>query len=120
MDLACRPLALPRIRSDWPLSPPRTPAADTAKQADVARQFETIIAETLLRSARAAALGDDGMGADGENVRAMIDHARAEAIARAAPLGVARLLAQETARTATAVPSPAPLSTTATPPQHPR
>lgn len=111
MDLALRPLALPqsRIRTDWPLASTRTPAGDAKKQADVARQFETIIAETLLRSARAAALGDDGMGADGENVRAMIDHARAEAIARAAPLGVARLLAAES-----------PLATTQSPPVHPR
>ena len=95
MDLAPRPLPLPRIRSDWLLAPARTPAGDAANQADVARQFETLIAETLLRSARAASLGDDGMGPGGDNVRAMIDHARAEAIARAAPLGVARLLAKE-------------------------
>ena len=95
MDLAPRPLPLPRIRSDWLLAPARTPAGDAANQADVARQFETLIAETLLRSARAASLGDDGMGPGGDNVRAMIDHARAEAIARAAPLGVARLLARE-------------------------
>ncbi|MBC7505222.1 MAG: hypothetical protein H7267_05805 [Sandarakinorhabdus sp.] len=96
MELAARPLSLPRIRSEWPLASGRTPAIDAAKQAEVARQFETIIAETLLRSARAATLGDDGLGTDdggGANVRAMIDHARAEAIARAAPLGVARLLA---------------------------
>lgn len=95
MDIAPRPLSLPRIRTDWLLAPARTPGNDAAKQADVARQFETLIAETLLRSARAASLGDDGMGPGGDNVRAMIDHARAEAIARAAPLGVARLLAQE-------------------------
>ena len=96
MDLATRPIPLPRIRADWPLATPRAPAASDA---EVARQFETIIAETLLRSARAAALGDDGFGASdlpgGDNVRAMIDHARAEAIARAAPMGVARLLAAE-------------------------
>ena len=97
MELAPRPLMLPRVRSDWLLAPPAA-SRDAARQADVARQFETIIAETLIRSARAAALGDDGMGARGENVRAMIDHARAEAIARAAPLGVARLLAAEQPR----------------------
>ena len=98
MDLAPRPapLQLPRVRADWPLA--ATPrAAD--RDAEVARQFETIIAETLLRSARAAALGDDGLGDSampgGDNIRAMIDHARAEAIARAAPMGVARLLAAE-------------------------
>ena len=96
MDIVPRPtpLQLPRVRADWPLAAiPR--AAD--RDAKVARQFETIIAETLLRSARAAALGDDGLGDSampgGDNIRAMIDHARAEAIARAAPMGVARLLA---------------------------
>ena len=96
MDLAPRALPVPRVRHDWLLTPTRPPPGDAAKRADVARQFETIIAETLLRSARAASLGDDGLGeAGGENVRSMIDHARAEAIARAAPLGVARLLAAE-------------------------
>lgn len=95
MEIAAPALQMPRVRQGWPLAPPRAPASDAAKQAEVARQFETIIAETLLRSARAASLGDDGFGSDGgsENVRAMIDHARAEAIARAAPMGVARLLA---------------------------
>jgi Rod binding domain-containing protein len=95
MELSPRALPLPaRVRADWPLAPPR-PADSTARLAEVALQFETIIAETLLRSARAAALGDDGLGdgsAGGNDVRAMIDHARAEAIARAAPIGVARLL----------------------------
>ena len=97
MELAAPTLQMPRIRQGWPLAPPRPPAGDAAKQAEVARQFETIIAETLLRSARAAKMGDDGLGGDGssDNVRAMIDHARAEAIARAAPMGVARLLATQ-------------------------
>lgn len=99
MDLAARsaPLQLPRVRADWPLATTMPRAAD--RDAEVARQFETIIAETLLRTARAASLGDDGFGTSdlpgGDNVRAMIDHARAEAIARAAPMGVARLLAAE-------------------------
>ncbi len=102
MDLAPRTpvLQLPRIRADWPIAPPKPRAAD--RDADVARQFETIIAETLLRSARAASLGDNGFGSSdlpgGDNVRAMVDHARAEAIARAAPMGVARLLAAEEVR----------------------
>ena len=95
MDFGTPVLQMPRVRQGWPLSPARPAANDAAKQADVARQFETIIAETLLRSARAASLGDDGLGSDGgaANIRDMIDHARAEAIARAAPMGVARLLA---------------------------
>lgn len=97
MELTAPLLAMPRVRQGWPLAPVRPPGDDAARQAEVARQFETIIAETLLRSARAASLGDDGMGADsgGDNIRAMIDHARAEAIARAAPMGVARLLATQ-------------------------
>ena len=96
MDLATRPLTMPRVRADWPLATPRAPVTN---EADVARQFETIIAETLLKSARAASLGDDSFGGNalpgGDNIRAMIDHARAEAIARAAPMGVARLLMAE-------------------------
>ena len=112
MDLAPHPLALPRVRTDWALAAPRADARHGPTRADarhattrtpvrddaeIARQFETIIAETLLRSARAASLGDDSFGASpgGDDVRAMIDHARAEAIARAAPMGVARLLAAE-------------------------
>jgi Rod binding domain-containing protein len=102
MDLAPppAPMALPRIRADWPLGSPRDAARPNASDADVARQFETIIAEALLRSARAARLGEDSFGDSpgGGDIRAMIDHARAEAIARAAPLGVARLLAAERAR----------------------
>ena len=99
MDLVphTQPLQLPRVRADWPLAAAKPNAAD--RDAEVARQFETIIAETLLRSARATSLGDDGFGTSdlpgGDHVRAMVDHARAEAIARAAPMGVARLLAAE-------------------------
>ena len=74
-------------------SKPQTPI----KEAEIARKFETLIAATLLRAARAADLGDDGMGASAGPIRDMIDNSRAEAIARAAPLGVARLLAKERA-----------------------
>ena len=96
-----------RIRRDWPgaMALPldglpvtgrqHSPAAAAAHDADVARKFETLIAATLLRSARAADLGDDGLGATAEPIRDMIDNSRAEAIARAAPLGVARLLQQQ-------------------------
>ncbi len=92
---------LPRIRAGWPVTTP-TPASDAAKTAKVAQQFEALIAETLLHSVRAAGLGDDGLGGGegaalaggADNVRDMIDHVRAEAIARAAPMGIARLLAR--------------------------
>jgi Rod binding domain-containing protein len=98
MDLqpARAPMPLPRVRAEWP--GPADTAAEAAatrsasREAKVAEQFETLIARTLLHAARAAKLGDDGLGNSGDSVRDMVDNARAEAIARAAPLGVARLL----------------------------
>ena len=96
------PFTMPRVRSEWP--GPAAPARSPADMAAVAQRFEALIAESLLKSARNASLGDDGLGEDSggssDHVRAMIDHARAEAIARAAPLGIARLLAAESARSA--------------------
>lgn len=94
MPLDARPL---RLRHDWPGGMPlrRADPAAAAREADVARRFEALIAATLLRSARAASLGDDGLGAAAAPVRDMIDNSRAEAIARAAPMGVARLLQRE-------------------------
>lgn len=68
------------------------------KLAQAAEQFEVMIAERLLKSARAARLGDDLLGGNSDIVRDQIDHARAEAIARAAPIGIARLLQQGTPR----------------------
>ena len=100
MDLARTAPGLPLVRArlNWPGAAPAR-NTDAADQARVARQFETLIAETLLRSARAASLGDDGvgdgLGDGGGNIRDMVDHHRAEAIARAAPLGIARLLAAD-------------------------
>ena len=90
----------PRLRTEWPGQAGAAPS--TADVDAVAQRFETLIAESLLKSARAADLGDDSLGEDsggsGDHVRAMIDHARAEAIARAAPMGIARVLAAENAR----------------------
>jgi hypothetical protein len=69
-SVACRPKR--------PSSPDRTAPhsrrSDAAKQADVALKIETMIAEPLLRSARAARLGDDGLGETGGNIREMVDH----------------------------------------------
>ena len=98
MDLnpAPRALPLPRVRTDWPGT--AAARAPQRPEAAVARQFEALIVESLLRSARAAKLGDDGLGASGDTVHDLQDRQRAEAIARAAPLGVARLLAREAAR----------------------
>jgi Rod binding domain-containing protein len=90
----------PRLRTEWPGQAAATPTP--ADLDAVAQRFEALIAESLLKSARAAGLGDDSLGEDsgggGDHVRAMIDHARAEAIARAAPMGIARVLAVENAR----------------------
>ena len=90
----------PRLRTEWPGRTGTTPSPADADA--VAQRFETLIAESLLKSARAAGVGDDSLGEDsgggGDHVRAMIDHARAEAIARAAPMGIARVLAAENAR----------------------
>ncbi len=90
----------PRLRTEWPGQAGATPTP--ADLDAVAQRFEALIAESLLKSARAAGLGDDSLGEDsgggGDHVRAMIDHARAEAIARAAPMGIARVLAAENAR----------------------
>ena len=104
MDLGPTAMPIARIRQGWPAMalpragmPLQSPARNAAQTAEVAHKFETLIAETLLRSARAADLGDDGLGESGGNIREMIDHGRAEAIARAAPMGVARLLAREAA-----------------------
>ncbi|MFZ4687940.1 MAG: hypothetical protein ACOYLS_01760 [Polymorphobacter sp.] len=84
-------MQLAPVRPGWP-GAPRAAARDAARDADVALKFETLIAQTLLRAARATEFGDDGLGATGGPIRDMVDHQRAEAIARAAPLGVARLL----------------------------
>lgn len=94
MDLhrAQTPMPLPRVREQWPGPAEAAANRSEAREAKVAEQFETLIARTLLHAARAAKLGDDGLGATGDSVRDMVDNARAEAIARAAPLGVARLL----------------------------
>ena len=83
---------------------PLTQKPHPKNEAEIARKFETLIAATLLRAARAANLDDengDGMGPTAGPIRDMIDNSRAEAIARAAPLGVARLLAQQRTREAT-------------------
>jgi len=85
--LAPKPLHLPGADP--------VPRRDTAPSAQVAHKFETLIAATLLRAARATSLGDDGLGTSGGPVRDLVDQHRAEAIARAAPLGVADLLTRQ-------------------------
>jgi Rod binding domain-containing protein len=72
--------------------PPAPPAAEARQRAAVGTQFEALIIAQLLKSARAADLGDDLMGQNGGQVRDMIDQARADALARSGPFGLAKLL----------------------------
>jgi Rod binding domain-containing protein len=83
-------MELHRVKAPLPLA--RAAPQATPKEAKVAAQFEALIVHSVLQSARNAKLGDDGLGATGDNVRDMVDAVRADAIARSAPLGVAKLL----------------------------
>ena len=62
------------------------------KTAKVAQQFEALFVAQMLKSAHAAALAEDPLAGD-PTFRDFQDEARAQALAAAAPLGVARLLA---------------------------
>ena len=76
-----------------PLTLTRQP--DPAKAARKAGQeFEALLVTRLLKTARAAKLGDDLMGSN-DQMRDMVDEQRGRAIAAAAPLGLAQLLAKE-------------------------
>ncbi len=78
-------------------SPPLSLASrpDEAKAAAKAgQQFEALMVTRLLKTARAARLGDDLMG-NNDQLRDMIDDERGRLIARAAPIGLAQLLARE-------------------------
>jgi Rod binding domain-containing protein len=72
--------------------PAAPPTAEARQRAAVGTQFEALIIAQLLKSARAADLGDDLMGQGGAQVRDMIDQARADALARTGPFGLAKLL----------------------------
>lgn len=82
-------------RTPPPLPLVRPAAAPPAPAARVAQDFEALIAASLLRAASAARLGDDNLGssAGSDELRDLVQCQQAEMIARAAPLGVARLLA---------------------------
>lgn len=73
-------------------SQPPQASAEAKQRAAVGTQFEALIIAQLLKSARAADLGDDLMGQNGGHVRDMIDQARADALARTGPFGLAKLL----------------------------
>ncbi|UAJ08678.1 hypothetical protein [Polymorphobacter megasporae] len=83
----------PRLRGDDDKNEGNTRKLDPAT-AKVARQFESLFIAQMLKSARAASLGDDLTGKGGATFNDLADQLRAEALATQAPLGVARLLAQ--------------------------
>jgi Rod binding domain-containing protein len=87
-----RPPALPR--SGLPLN---TAPDEAALAAKAGTRFEALLIERLLKGARAAQLGDDLMGDNGQ-VRDLVDEQRAAMLAEAAPLGLARLLSREAKR----------------------
>jgi Rod binding domain-containing protein len=79
-----KPVTMPIVRQ-----PEEVKAARRAGQ-----DFEALLVTRLLKTARAAKLGDDMLG-NNDQIRDMIDDQRGRAIAAAAPLGLAQLLAKE-------------------------
>ncbi len=79
-----KPITMPIVRQ-----PEEVKAAAKAGQ-----DFEALLVTRLLKTARAAKLGDDMLG-NNDQIRDMIDDQRGRAIAAAAPLGLAQLLAKE-------------------------
>lgn len=83
-------MALPAVHTSADARP--HPNADK-KLARVAQQFEALFVGQMLKSARAAALADDPLlGSGGATFRDFQDEQRAQSLAAAAPLGVAKLL----------------------------
>lgn len=81
------------MRPAPPLSMASRPVEAQAA-AKASQQFEALMVTRLLKTARAAKLGDDLMG-NNDQLRDMIDDERGRLIARAAPMGLAQLLARE-------------------------
>lgn len=78
-----------------PVTMPLARPNDDVKAAQKAGEaFEALLVTRLLKTARAAKLGDDMLG-NNEQIRDMVDEQRGRAIASAAPLGLAQLLAKE-------------------------
>jgi Rod binding domain-containing protein len=78
-----------------PVSMPIMRQPDESRAARKAGQdFEALLVTRLLKTARAAKLGDDMLG-NNNQIRDMVDDQRGRAIAAAAPLGLAQLLAKE-------------------------
>ncbi len=83
-------IAPPAVRA---FASPRPQTTADKKLAKVAQQFEALFVGQMLKSARAAALADDPLlGSGGATFRDFQDEQRAQALAAAAPLGVAKLL----------------------------
>jgi Rod binding domain-containing protein len=100
MDL--RPSSLPSLPPNTPLTLslskgalPLNSIRNEAKLAEKAgSDFEALLVTRMLKTARAARLGDDLMGKN-DQIRDLIDETRARSITAAAPLGLAQLLARE-------------------------
>jgi Rod binding domain-containing protein len=81
-----------------PVTMPLAVQADEVKAARKAGQdFEALLVTRLLKTARAAKLGDDMLG-NNDQIRDHVDDQRGRAIASASPLGLAQLLAKETGK----------------------
>ena len=70
------------------------PDPEAARLAEVAQGFEALFVAQVLKSARAASLGDDGLGSGAGPFRDMQEEMRAAALVKAAPIGVLRDLAR--------------------------
>jgi Rod binding domain-containing protein len=73
------------------LGPSQRPSMDEAVKAGT--DFEALFVTRLLKSARAARLGDDLMG-NSDQIKDLVDEQRGRLIATAAPLGLAQLIAK--------------------------
>jgi Rod binding domain-containing protein len=73
---------------------PTVSTSEAKAAAKAGQDFEALLVTRLLKTARAAKLGDDMLG-NNEQVRDLVDEQRGRAIAAAAPLGLAQLLAKE-------------------------
>ncbi len=73
------------------LSLSKGPPTDEAAKAGT--DFEALLVTRLLKSARAAKLGDDLMG-NSDQIKDLVDEQRGRLIASAAPLGLAQLIAK--------------------------
>ena len=94
MEIHKQPLTLTLSKGGLPLNT----KPDEAKLAQKAgSDFEALLVTRMLKTARAAKLGDDLMG-NNAPVRDLVDETRARAVTSAAPLGLAQLLAREVKR----------------------